>query len=567
MTQEVAGARAPYWRLYVPKLVTVLQEGYDLARFRADVVAGLTVAIVALPLSMALAVASNTTPDRGLYTAIVAGFLISALGGTRFQIGGPTGAFVVVVFNVIAVHGYDGLVIATLMAGFMLILAGFAKLGTFVKYVPTPVVTGFTSGIALIIFTSQVAEVLGLRLDHNPGDFVEKWITYSAALGTFEPATFAVAMTSLAIIIACRLWRPQWPMFLLSIVIGALCVWALNLPAATIGSRFGELPTTLQMPVLPEITLARVRDLLPSAFTIAFLAGVESLLSAVVADGMTGRRHRSNLELVAQGVANVASSVCGGIPATGAIARTATNIRAGAYSPVAGIMHALFLLLFLLALAPLASFVPLASLGAVLVVVAWNMAEIKNFRHLMKAPPADRAVLLTTFVLTLLTDLTTAIEIGVVMAALFFMHRMANAVEISSAAKMIDEDVDDFSRERSVYERRTDIPSDVEVFRINGPFFFGAAARLGDVLERLRTPPKAFILRMGNVPLIDASGVAALEKFIDDAARRGTLTVLSNVQPDVEAVIKALGLTQKHSVLIAKNLQKALAAVNRTESQ
>jgi sulfate permease, SulP family len=354
-------------------------------------------------------------------------------------------------------------------------------------------------------------------------------------------------------------------MFLLSIVIGALCVWALNLPAATIGSRFGELPTTLQMPALPEITLARVRELLPSAFTIAFLAGVESLLSAVVADGMTGRRHRSNLELVAQGVANVASSLCGGIPATGAIARTATNIRAGAYSPVAGIMHALFLLLFLLVLAPLASFVPLASLGAVLVVVAWNMAEIKNFRHLMKAPPADRAVLLTTFVLTLLTDLTTAIEIGVVLAALFFMHRMANAVEISAAAKVIDEDVDDFSRERSVYERRTDIPSDVEVFHINGPFFFGAAARLGDVLERLRTPPKAFILRMGNVPLIDASGVAALEKFIDDAARRGTLTVLSNVQPDVESVIKALGLTQKPSVLIAKNLQKALAVVNNPQ--
>jgi SulP family sulfate permease len=565
MTQEM-GVRAPYWRLYVPKLVTVLQEGYDLARFRADTVAGLTVAIVALPLSMALAVASNTTPDRGLYTAIVAGFLISALGGSRFQIGGPTGAFVVVVFNVIATYGYDGLVIATLMAGLMLIIAGFAKLGTFVKYVPTPVVTGFTTGIALIIFTSQVAEVLGLRLDHNPGAFVEKWITYTGALGTFEPATFAVAMTSLAVIIACRLWRPQWPMFLLSIGIGALCVWALNLPAATIGTRFGDLPTTLPMPALPEITLARIRELLPSAFTIAFLAGVESLLSAVVADGMTGRRHRSNLELVAQGVANVASSLCGGIPATGAIARTATNIRAGAYSPVAGIVHALSLLLFLLALAPLASFVPLASLGAVLVVVAWNMAEIKNFRHLMKAPPADRAVLLTTFALTLLTDLTTAIEIGVVLAALFFMHRMANAVEISAATKVIDEDVDDFSRERTVYERRTDIPSDVEVFRINGPFFFGAAARLGDVLERLRAPPKAFVLRMGNVPLIDASGAAALEKFIDDAARRGTLTVLSNVQPDVEAVIRVLGLTQKPSVIVVKNLQKALAAIRNGPS-
>lgn len=560
MLRKATSAWAAYWRLYVPKLVTVLQEGYDFARLRADILAGLTVAIVALPLSMALAVASNTTPDRGLYTAIVAGFLISALGGCRFQIGGPTGAFVVVVFNVIATHGYDGLVLATLMAGFMLILAGFAKLGTFVKYVPTPVVTGFTSGIALIILTSQVAEVFGLKLDQNPSEFVEKWIAYASAMNTFQPATFAVAMASLAAIIGCRLWRPQWPMFLIAIGIGAVAVWALALPVTTIGTRFGALPSTLPMPQFPEVTLVRVRELLPSAFTIAFLAGVESLLSAVVADGMTGRRHRSNSELVAQGAANIGSALFGGIPATGAIARTATNIRSGAYSPVAGMAHALFILLFLLLFAPVASFIPLASLGAVLVVVAWNMAEVKNFRHLLKAPPADRAVLLTTFVLTLITDLTTAIEVGVVMAALFFMHRMANAVEISTAAKVIDDDVDDYSRERTVYERRTDIPDDVEVFRIDGPFFFGAAARLGDVLDRLGTPPKAFILRMGNVPLIDASGAAALEKFIDDAARRGTRTILCNVQGEVEQVIRALGLTSKPSVSQAKNLQKALLA-------
>lgn len=552
--------QSPYWRLYVPKLVTVLREGYDLKRFVADATAGLTVAIVALPLSMALAIASGVTPDRGLYTAIVAGFLISAFGGSRFQIGGPTGAFVVVVFNVVATHGYDGLAIATLMAGLLLILAGFAKLGTFIKYVPHPVVTGFTAGVALIIFSSQVAEVLGLRLAQNPAAFVEKWITYSRAIDTFEPATFAVAMTSLAIIIACRLWRRQWPMFLIAIVVGAVAVALLQLPVTTIGTRFGALPSALPAPHIPEITLARVRELLPSAFTIAFLAGVESLLSAVVADGMTGRRHRSNSELVAQGLANIGSSVFGGIPATGAIARTATNIRAGAYSPVAGMMHAAFLLLFMLFLTPLASYVPLASLGAVLIVVAWNMAEIKNFKHLMKAPPGDRAVLLTTFVLTLIADLTTAIEIGVMLAALFFMHRMANAVEISTNARVIDEDVDDFSRQREVYEGRGDIPADVEVFRINGPFFFGAAARLGDVLEHLRTPPKTFILRLGNVPMIDASGAAALEKFIDDTARRGTRTILSNVQPDVLDVIVAMGITEKPTVTIAKNLQKALIA-------
>lgn len=550
---------APYWRLYVPKLVTVLQDGYGLKRFGADAMAGLTVAIVALPLSMALAIASGTSPDRGLYTAIVAGALISALGGSRFQIGGPTGAFVVVVFNVIQTHGYDGLVIATLMAGVMLILAGFAKFGTYVKYVPYPVVTGFTTGIALIIFSSQVAEVLGLRLSENPAAFVEKWIAYGRALGTFEPATFAIAMTSLAVIVGCRLWRPQWPMLLIAVVTGAAIVSSFGLPVATIGSKFGAISNTLPAPHLPEVTLSRIRGLLPSAFTIAFLAGVESLLSAVVADGMTGRRHRSNSELVAQGIANVGSAMFGGIPATGAIARTATNIRAGAYSPVAGIMHAAFLLLFMLFLSPLAGFVPLASLGAVLIVVAWNMAELKNFRHLMKAPPGDQAVLMTTFVLTLITDLTTAIEIGVLLAALFFMHRMANAFEISTSARVIDEDIDDFSRQRDTYEGRGDIPSDVEVFQINGPFFFGAANRLGDVLERLRTPPRAFILRMGNVPLIDASGAAALEKFVDDAARRGTRTVLSNVQPEVLSVIDALGLTAKPTVSVAKNLQKALA--------
>jgi SulP family sulfate permease len=549
-----------YWRLYVPKFITVLRDGYDLRRFLADATAGLTVAIVALPLAMALAIASGTTPDRGLYTAIVAGFLISALGGSRFQIGGPTGAFVVVVFNVISVHGYDGLVIATAMAGVMLICAGFAKLGTLIKYVPHPVVTGFTAGIAVIIFSSQVAEVLGLQIEKTPAAFVEKWIAYSGALGTFEPAVFAVAMSSLAIILGCRLWRPHWPMFLIAVCAAAIVVSVLGLPVATIGTRFGDLPHMLPAPHFPEISFGRIRELLPSAFTIAFLAGVESLLSAVVADSMTGRRHRSNCELVAQGVANVASSLLGGIPATGAIARTATNIRAGAYSPIAGMMHAAFLLLFMMLLAPVASFVPLASLGAVLFVVAWNMADFKNFWHLMKAPPGDRAVLVTTFVLTLIADLTTAIEVGVILASLFFMQRMATAVEISTNAKVIDEDVDDFTRAEQSYQGRGGIPDDVEVLRINGPFFFGAATRLGEVLDNLRTPPKAIILRMGSVPFIDASGAAALEKFIDDATRRGTRTILSNVQADVLGVLEQLSLTKKPTVTVVKNLEKALLA-------
>jgi SulP family sulfate permease len=314
----------------------------------------------------------------------------------------------------------------------------------------------------------------------------------------------------------------------------------------------------LPSPSLPEITLERVRTLLPAAFTIAFLAGVESLLSAVVADGMTGRRHRSNSELVAQGVANIASVIMGGIAATGAIARTATNIRSGAYSPIAGMLHAIFILLFMMFLSPLASFIPLASLGAVLVVVAFNMAEIHTFRHLLKAPAGDRVVLLTTFSLTLLTDLTTAIEIGVVLAAVLFMHRMAGVVQIGAQGQVFEEDIDDFSRERDVYQGPDQRPPGVEIFRINGPFFFGAAARLGDIINDLQAPPRVFILRMGNVPLIDASGAAALEKFIEDAAGRGTRTILSNVQPDVRKVLDNLGLTRKPQVSIAKNLEKAL---------
>lgn len=560
MTWHPTALQSAYWRLYVPKLVTVLRDGYDLRRFLADAMAGLTVAIVALPLAMALAIASGTTPDRGLFTAIVAGFLISAFGGSRFQVGGPTGAFVVVVFNVIAVHGYDGLVIATAMAGVMLICAGFARLGTLIKYVPHPVVTGFTAGIAVIIFSSQVADVLGLHIEETPAAFVEKWIAYGGALGTFEPAVFAVAMTSLAIILGCRIWRPHWPMFLIAVCAAAIVVSALGLPVATIGTRFGDLPHMLPVPHFPTVSFARIRELLPSAFTIAFLAGVESLLSAVVADSMTGRRHRSNCELVAQGIANVGSAILGGIPATGAIARTATNIRAGAYSPVAGMMHAVFLLFFMVLLAPVASFVPLASLGAVLIVVAWNMADFKNFWHLMKAPPGDRAVLVTTFVLTLIADLTTAIEVGVILASLFFMQRMANAVEISTNAKVIDEDVDDFARAEQSYQVRGGVPEDVEVLRINGPFFFGAATRLGEVLDNLRAPPKAIVLRMGNVPFIDASGAAALEKFIDDAARRGTRTILSNVQADVLGVLDKLSLTKKPKVTVVKNLEKALLA-------
>lgn len=534
----------PYWHLFVPKLFTVLREGYGRTDFKNDTLSGLTVAIVALPLAMALAIASGVGPERGLYTAIVAGFVISFLGGSRFQIGGPTGAFVVVVYNVVAQFGYDGLVLATLMAGLMLLLAGFSRFGTYIKYIPYPVVTGFTAGIAVIIFSSQVKDLLGLDMTEVPAEFIAKWQAYGTHLATFNPVTVAIALAALSIIVLLRKHAPRWPAFLIAVVGASIAVWALGLNAQTIGQRFGEIPHSLPTPSLPSfetITLARLSELLPSAFTIAFLAGVESLLSAVVADGMTGRRHRSNCELVAQGAANLASALMGGIPATGAIARTATNIRSGARSPLSGMLHAAFLLLFMLTLAPLMAFVPLAALGAVLTVVAWNMSEHKHFRHLMSAPAGDRLVLVLTFVLTVLVDLTVAIEVGVVLAAILFMHRMAQAVEIETHTKLIAEDEDDLTNPvKTAYDSESPLPEGVEVYAINGPFFFGAAARLGEVLERIGYAPKVLILRMNHVPMIDATGVAAMLNFMEQCRVMGTNVILCGVPPQPRGVLTTM---------------------------
>lgn len=557
---EPAGDRD--WRLFIPKLAVALKEGYGWRDLRADAIAGLTVAIVAAPLSMALAIASGVAPERGLFTAIVAGFLISALGGVRQQIGGPAGAFVVVVFNIVDKYGYDGLVVATVMAGIMLILAGLARIGTYIKYVPHPVVAGFTTGIAVIIFTSQVGEVLGLRIADLPADVAGKWSAYAAHLGATEPMTLAIALGALALIVGLRRYAPQLPGFLIAVVLSAIAVALFALPVETIATRFGGIPSALPAPSLPPVSWEKIVELFPSAFTIAFLGGIESLLCAVVADGMTGRRHRSNLELVAQGVANIGSAAMGGIAATGTIARTATNIRAGATSPVAGMLHALFILLAMLIFAPWAGMIPLAGLAAVLVVVAWNMSEPKQFLHLMSAPPGERLVLLSTFLLTVFVDLTVAIEVGMVLAAFLFMHRMAKAVEIGTGAHLIDEDVDDFAAARPDVIDRADMPPGVEVFQINGPFFFGAANRLSDVLARMSKPPKVFILRMGRVPLIDASGVHALQSFVEECRKKGTQVVLSGVKPAVGEVISRMGLM----VRMAKNLERALILAREIEA-
>lgn len=542
-------AARQYARLFVPKLFTMLREGYGLSDLRADVVAGLTVAIVALPLAMALAIASGTTPEKGLYTAIVAGLLISALGGSRVQIGGPTAAFIPVVFVVIQQFGFGGLILCTLLAGLMLIAAGLMRLGTLMKYMPQPVITGFTAGIAVSIFSSQVKDLLGLQMETVPAEFFARWVAYGKHIATKQPAAVALAVIGLAVIISLRRWKPNWPGFLLALVVCTFVGIGFALPAETIGSRFGSLPSSLPIFDFPHIPFERTFELLPASFTIAFLAGVESLLSAVVADGMTGGRHRSNGELVAQGVANVGSALFGGLPATGAIARTATNVRAGARSPIAGMLHAVFLLLFMLLLAPLMRYVPLAALAAVLLVVAWNMSEYQHFRHTMSAPWGDRLVLLLTFFLTVFFDLTIAIEVGIVVAAFVFMFRMAEAVEVSSGVRLLDENGDEDPTRDANGDQRALLPKGVEVFQINGPLFFGASNRLDNLLDQFFSPPEAFILRMRLVPIVGASGVHALKTLADRCHRRGIVLILSGLQPQPKRVIADMHLDERDGQL------------------
>jgi len=537
-----------YAQLFVPKLFTVLRGGYGWADLRADAIAGLTVAIIALPLAMALAIASGTTPEKGLYTAIVAGFLISALGGSRVQIGGPTAAFIPVVFVVIQKFGFGGLILCTLLAGLMLIGAGLLRLGTLMKYMPQPVITGFTAGIAVSIFSSQIKDVLGLQMDAVPVEFFARWMAYAKHLSTTQPAAVAVALLGLGVIVMLRRWRPGWPGFLIALLACTAMSLGFALPTETIGSRFGDLPSALPIFEFPRIPFERTRELLPSSFTIAFLAGVESLLSAVVADGMTGGRHRSNCELVAQGVANVGSALFGGLPATGAIARTATNVRAGGRSPVAGMLHSVFLLLFLVALAPLMRYVPLAALAAVLLVVAWNMSEYEHFRHTLSAPKGDRLVLLLTFGLTVFFDLTVAIEAGLVAAAFVFMFRMADAFEVSAGVKLVEENGDDRASGADPTQRAR-LPEGVEAFQISGPLFFGAANRLDDLLDQFLEPPKAFILRMRLVPIIDASGVHALKTLVDRCRRRGIVLIVSGLQPQPRRVIEKMQLAPREGEL------------------
>ena len=541
---------------FEPKLLTVWREGYGLGDLRRDAIAGLTVAIVALPLAMALAIASGTTPEKGLHTAIIAGFLISALGGSRVQIGGPTGAFIPVVFAIIERHGYDGLVLATLMAGVMLVIAGWTRLGLLMRYMPHPVITGFTAGIGVIIFSSQLRDLFGLQMERVPAEFGPKMAALWDAAPTVNLSALGLALGCIATIVVLRKLAPKLPGFLIAVIGGTLAAMLIGLPVETIGSRFGELPTALPEFALPAVSFDRLRALLPDAFTIAFLAGIESLLSAVVADGMTGQKHRSNAELVAQGGANIASALFGGLPATGAIARTATNVRAGARSPIAGILHAVFVLLFMLLLAPIMSYVPLAALAAVLVIVAWGMSEIERFRHLLSAPIGDRLLLLLTFALTVMVDLTVAIEVGLVTAAFLFMHRMAATVEVDGHTL-----ADEIEQGGEDQDMRARLPAGVEVFRIIGPLFFGATSHLEDALRGLRDTgyPKVFILRTRMMPIVDASGVNTLDVFMSQLRKAGTLLILSGLQAQPRKVLDRMGMVERDGELaFASDFEHAL---------
>jgi sulfate permease, SulP family len=538
MNANLPQAPSPsFAELFTPKLVTVLREGYEWQHLRADALAGLTVAIVALPLSMAIAIASGASPAQGLYTAIIGGFLVSALGGSRFQIGGPAGAFIVLVAATGQAHGLDGLLLATMLAGLMLAAIGLFKLGTYIKFIPYPVTVGFTAGIAVIILASQLKDLLGLALlEPEPGELLDKIPVLWRYLPTFDAATIAVSLVTIAVIVGLRQWRPHWPGMLLAVAGAALVTAAAHLDVMTIGSRFGGIPSGLPLPSLPDVGWDKVREVLPNAVAFALLGAIESLLSAVVADGMTGRRHRSNCELVAQGAANVASGLFGGICVTGTIARTATNVRAGAHGPVAGMLHSLFLLAFVLLAAPLASFIPLAALAGVLAVVAWNMVERSAVAALLRSRGGDAAVLVVTFLLTVFVGLTEAIVVGFALGAVLFIHRMAQTTEIAAHVTFAEQPdrADGPNAERSPYEQALAADPDVVIYRITGAFFFGAAAAVGAVLERSSTGrQRALIVDLAAVPFLDATAANTLEGLARKAAKRGMRVVLTGTNRGV----------------------------------
>jgi len=532
----------------IPQIFTCYRSGYSLKHFANDIIAGIITGIVALPLSIAFGIASGVTPEQGLYTAIIAGFLISFFSGSRVQIGGPTGAFIVIVYGIVQQYGMAGLTVATLMAGVILVLMGVCRLGAIIKYLPYPLIIGFTTGIAMIIATTQIPSFLGMHLENFPGEFIGKLEAIGTHLNLIDPISAELGLLALLIMIIWPRVTRRIPGSLVAILITTVLVSVLHLPVETIGSRFGSVPNHLPAFNFPSVNLDLIKTLFPPALTIALLAAIESLLSAVVADGMTGRRHRSNMELVAQGIANIVCPLFGGIPATGAIARTATNIKNGGTTPLAGIVHAITLTLILLFLGNYAALIPMPALAAILLIVAYNMSEWRFFVKLFRSPRSDVLVLLTVFGLTVFADLTVAIGTGVVLSAFLFMRRMETVTH--AGISRLDENGED--------SPSLSVPEGAEVFEINGPFFFGAASMFQDEISKIKMP-KVLILRLRHVPAIDATGLHTLESVVRTAHHNGTALLVSGIHKQPAAAMKKAGLIEKigHD-RIHKDIERAL---------
>lgn len=520
-----------YLSEFRPKLLSLWREGYSLRALQADALAGLTVAIVALPLSMAIAIASGVGPERGLFTAIIGGFLVSALGGSRFQIGGPAGAFIVLVSACVMQIGVAGLILATFLSGGLLIALALLRAGSYIRFIPYPVTVGFTAGIAVIIFASQIKDLLGLTLPGvEPAEIIAKLETLWAMRATLNPSALAVAAGTIALILGVKRLTPALPNLLIAVAAAALAVALLHLPVETIFTRFGTLPRTPPAPSLPALNWPLITAALPWAFSFTLLGAIESLLSAVVADGMSGRRHRPNAELLAQGVANMAAALFGGFCVTGTIARTATNVRAGSRGPVSGMLHAGFVLLFMLIAAPLAGYIPLAALAAVLAVVAWNMVEREAMWHLIRASRADAVVLLATFGLVVFRDLTEGIVVGFALGGLVFIRRMSDSASVDSPARAS--------------------PADCAVYHLHGPFFFGAAAKLGEELDNIADLPHALVLDLEDVPFIDSTGARSFELMLRKIARAGGVIYLTGTRPEVAQALRKAGVTEPHALFL-----------------
>ncbi len=538
--------------VYHPKIFTTL-KGYNTKTFFSDLIAGIIVGIVALPLAIAFGIASGVSPEKGLITAVIAGFLISALGGSRVQIGGPTGAFIVIVYGIVEKFGVEGLIIATLMAGVMLIAMGLLQLGTIIKFMPYPIVVGFTSGIAVVIFSSQVKDFFGLRVEQAvPADFIEKWQFYFAHFSDINLYALAIGGATIFITFLWPYINKRVPGTLIALLLTTIAVTFMNLPVETIGSRFGEIPSTFNLPFIPTVDYATFRLLLAPAFTIAILGAIESLLSAMVADGATGGRHRSNTELIGQGIANLITPLFGGIPATGAIARTMTNIRNGGRTPVAGMIHAVVLLLILLFFGKWAKLIPMSCLAGILIVVAYNMSEWRSFKGLFRNSKSDITVLLVTFLLTVLIDLTVAIQFGLLLAVLMFLRRMIE----TSGVEVINLAVDDETGGIAEDADQLVIPKGIEIFEVSGPFFFGVANKFEEAEKQVKSKPRVLIIRLRRVPFIDSTGINNLRNFIIRNRRSGIKVILSG---PVKSVYESL---QKNGVVEMIGPENVCAEIN-----